>query len=187
MHNDREPNATCLAQCWLDVKDSTFVLLFNFVYKFGLWNAKALNNSKKMLHCTPFLLFDGNCAEAMAFYHECFGGELTLTKLGDSPMKDMFPTEKHARIINANLKSGDIVISATDWMASPEFEPIQGNTFAIFVIGKTYEELKIIFDKLRDGNNNKRLQELHELPFGIYGQFYDKYDIQWIFKGTKKE
>jgi uncharacterized glyoxalase superfamily protein PhnB len=22
-----------------------------------------------MLRCTPFLLFDGNCAEAMSFYH----------------------------------------------------------------------------------------------------------------------
>jgi PhnB protein len=41
-----------------------------------------------MLRCTPFLLFDGNCAEAMTFYHKCLGGELTLTKLGDSPMKD---------------------------------------------------------------------------------------------------
>ena len=27
------------------------------------------------LSCTPFLLFDGHCAEAMGFYHECLGGE----------------------------------------------------------------------------------------------------------------
>ena len=140
-----------------------------------------------MLYATPFLLFDGNCAEAMTFYHECLGGELTLTKLGDTPMKGMFPEEKWNRLINAHLKSSKIEISATDWMASPEFDPVQGNTSAIFVIGETYEELKTIFDKLKDGNNNKRLQELHELPFGIYGQFYDKYGVQWIFKGDKKE
>ena len=54
-----------------------------------------------MLQATPFLLFDGNCAEAMTFYHECLGGELTLTKLGDTPMKEQFPKEKHNRIINA--------------------------------------------------------------------------------------
>ena len=53
-----------------------------------------------MLHCTPFLLFDGNCAEAMTFYHQCLGGELTLTKLGDTPMKDQFPLKKHNRMIN---------------------------------------------------------------------------------------
>ena len=140
-----------------------------------------------MLHCTPFLLFDGNCAEAMKFYQNCLGGELTLTKTGETPMKELFPKEKWERVINANLKSGDIEISATDWMASPEFEPIQGNTFAIFVVGKSYDDLKTIFNKLKDGDNNKRLQELHDMPFGTYGQFYDKYGIQWIFKGDKKE
>jgi PhnB protein len=140
-----------------------------------------------MLYVTPFLLFDGNCAEAMTFYHDCIGGELTLTKLGDTPMKDMFPKEKHNRLINAHLKSGAIEISATDWMASPSFNPIQGNTFAIFVIGEAYDELKTVFDKLKDGTNNSRLQELHDMPFGTYGQFYDKYEVQWIFKGEKQD
>lgn len=137
-----------------------------------------------MLKSSPFLLFDGNCAEAMTFYHGCIGGDLSLTKLGDTPMKGQFPSEKHNRIINAHLKKGDIDISATDWMASPDFEPTQGNTFAIFVTGKTYEELRPIFDKLKDGDNNERLQELHDMPFGTYGQFYDKFGVQWIFRGN---
>ncbi len=140
-----------------------------------------------MLDCTPFLLFDGNCAEAMTFYHKCLGGELTLTKLGDTPMKDQFPVEKHDRLINAHLKNGVIEISATDWMASPAFEPKQGNTFAIFVIGGTYDELKTVFDKLSDGANQEWFQELHNMPFGSYGQFFHKYDVQWIFKGEKVE
>jgi len=51
-----------------------------------------------MLYCTPFLLFDGNCAEAMTFYHERFGGELRLTKPGDRPMKDMLNPYKAIRL-----------------------------------------------------------------------------------------
>jgi PhnB protein len=140
-----------------------------------------------MLRCTPFLLFDGNCAEAMTFYHQCLGGDLTLTKLGDTPMKDQFPKETHNRIINAHLVSGNLDFSATDWMASPSFDPIQGNTYAIFVIGGAYEELKTVFDKLAEGAEKERFQELHEMPFGMYGQFYDKYGVQWIFRGDKKE
>ncbi len=140
-----------------------------------------------MLRCTPFLLFDGNCAEAMTFYHQCLGGELTLTRLADTPMKDMFPPEKHNRIINAYLKSGAIEISATDWMASPDFEPKQGNTYAIYVIGGAFEELQTVFDKLKQGEGVERLQELHDMPFGTYGQFYDKFGVQWIFRGDKKE
>ena len=140
-----------------------------------------------MLHCTPFLLFDGNCAEAMTFYQKCLGGVLTLTKLCDTPMKAQFPKEKHNRIINAHLKSGDIEITATDWMASPSFEPKQGNTYAIFIIGEKYDELKVIFDKLAEGAEKERFQGLHDMPFGTYGQFYDRYGVQWIFKGDKKE
>ena len=139
-----------------------------------------------MLRCTPFLLFDGNCAEAMTFYHQCLGGELTLTRLGDTPMKDQFPPEKHHLIINARLPSGDLDISATDWMASPTFNPLQGNTYAIFVIGEGYDELKAVFDKLAEGAEQARFQELHDLPFGTYGQFYDQYGVQWIFKGDKR-
>ncbi len=103
-----------------------------------------------MLHCTPFLLFDGNCAEAMNFYQRCLGGELTLTKTGDTPMKDQFPPEKHNKIINAYLKSGAIEFSATDWHADTR-APKQGNTFSIFVVGGTYSELKTVFGKLAEG------------------------------------
>lgn len=139
-----------------------------------------------MLRCTPFLLFDGNCAEAMTFYHACLGGSLTLTKLGDTPMKDQFPPEKHGRIINAQLESGAISISATDWMASPAFDPILGNMSALFVIGGGFDELKAVFDKLAAGAQKERFQELHDLPFGTYGQFYDRYGVQWIFKGDAR-
>ena len=140
-----------------------------------------------MLQTTPFLLFDGNCAEALTFYHQCLGGELTLTRLGDTPMKAQFPPEKHNRMINAHLKNGAVDISATDWMASPAFDPVLGNMSAIFVVGGAYAELKAVFDKLADGADKERFQELHDMPFGTYGQFYDRYGVQWIFRGDKRE
>jgi len=139
-----------------------------------------------MLRAIPFLLFDGQCAEAMAFYHRCLGGSLTLTKLGDTPMKAQFPAEKHGRIINAHLESGAIQISATDWMASPQFQPILGNQSAIFVVGEGYDELKAVFDRLAVGAEKSRFQELHAMPFGTYGQFYDRFGMQWIFKGDAR-
>jgi PhnB protein len=133
------------------------------------------------LRCTPFLLFDGNCAEAMTFYHQCLGGELTMTRLGDSPLKDQLPPEKHDRLINAHLKSGGIELSATDWMASPALEPHQGNTFAVFVTGDSDDQLREIFDHLGVGADREQFQDLHKLPIGTYGQFFDKYRVQWIF------
>ena len=141
------------------------------------------------LYCTPFLLFDGNCAEAMTFYHICLGGELTLTRLGDTPMKVQFPPETHDRIIYAQLKSGLIDISATDWMASPALEPRQGNMYSIFITGKSYDELKEVFDKLAEGadRDSRIFAELQTMPFGIYGHFADRYGVSWKFRGDISE
>lgn len=138
-----------------------------------------------MIRVTPFLLFDGNCAEAMRFYQQCLGGELTLTKTRDTPMKNQFPEEKHDRIINAQLKSGFIDISATDWMASPVLEPKPGNTTAIYLVGESHDELKPIFDKLSAGadRDKRTFMELHVMPFGEYGQLTDKFGVSWIFRG----
>ena len=138
-----------------------------------------------MLKTMPFLLFDGNCAEAMIFYHQCLGGELNITKLQDSPMKDTLPEDKWDRVINAHLKSGEIEISATDWMAAPQYIPKYGDIFAIFVLGGSYSELREVFDKLSQGHKDDRFMDLHQLPIGTYGQFFDKYGYHWIFKGDK--
>ena len=135
-----------------------------------------------MLRCTPFLLFDGNCADAMTFYQDSVGGTLQMTKLGDTPMKDQFPVSKHQRIINAHLKSGAIEISATDWMASPAFDPRLGNMSAVFITGADADELRPIFDKLARGAQQEHFQNLQSMPFGIYGQFYDRYGFQWVFR-----
>src|SRR5262245_21879935 len=104
-----------------------------------------------MLRCTPFLHFDGTCAKAMSFYHECIGGKLAMTKLRDTPMKAQFPPEKHDRVINANLKSDAIDISASDWMASPNLEPVKGNMSGVFLVSTTHEELKLAFNRLAVG------------------------------------
>ena len=36
-----------------------------------------------MKHVTPYLIFDGNCREAMNFYKQCIGGELTTSTFGE--------------------------------------------------------------------------------------------------------
>ncbi len=103
-----------------------------------------------------------------------------MTKLADTPMKDMFPVEKHDRIINARLVRDGVDISATDWMASPEFEPLLGNMSGIFVTSDDQDELKTVFDRLARGAREQWFQPLHEMPFGLYGQFFDRYGVQWI-------
>jgi PhnB protein len=135
-----------------------------------------------LLNLTPFLLFDGNCADAMTFYHSCLGGELTVTLLSDTPMKEDIPPEHHQKVVYAYLKSGDIEFSATDWMHATR-KPSQGNTVAMYLTSGTFSDLKEIFDKLSLGADPDLLDELHDMPFGTYGHLADRFGVHWFFKG----
>lgn len=139
-----------------------------------------------MLNLTPFLIFDGNCAEAMAFYQSCLGGELTFTKVADTPMKHQMPPAQHHKVAHALLKSGVIAFSATDWL-HPTRRPKQGNTVAMYVNGGKYNELRGIFDRLAVGADKELLDDLRDMPFGSYGHLADKYGVHWFFQGEKKE
>jgi PhnB protein len=137
-----------------------------------------------MLQLTPFLLFDGNCAEAMKFYAACFGGELALTPLADTPMKEQFPESQHHKITYAHLKSSTIEFSATDWLHPTQLRQ-QGNTSAMYLTGAHGDGLRKLFDKLADGGDREHLVELKEMPFGLFGRLADRFGVVWFFRGEK--
>jgi PhnB protein len=134
-----------------------------------------------MLRLTPFLLFQGNCAEAMTFYHSCFGGELTITRLGETPMRDSFLPEHHSKVTYALLRSSLLEFSATDWL-HPTREPVQGNTVGMFLAGDDHE-LQTAFDTLSQGAASNDLVTLKRMPFGLYGSLVDRFGVNWFFRG----
>jgi PhnB protein len=138
------------------------------------------------MNLTPFLLFDGNCAEAMVFYQSCFGGELMITKVADTPMKDQMPPETHHKVAYAHLRSGGIEFSATDWLHAAR-KLKQGNSTAMYINGGTYNELNVIFDRLAAGADKELLDELRDMPFGSYGHLADKYGVHWFFRGEREQ
>jgi PhnB protein len=134
------------------------------------------------MQLSPFLLFDGNCAEAMQHYQRCLGGELSMTRVSDMPNKDQMPPELHGRLAYSHLKSGAIEISATDWLHQTR-RPLQGNTVAMYLHLGTYDELREAFDKLAEGGDPELRDELREMPFGTYGHLVDKFGVNWFFQG----
>jgi PhnB protein len=136
------------------------------------------------LNLAPFLLFEGNCAEAMRFYHACLGGDLEVTFLRDTPMRDQAPASLHDKVAYARLTSGSMEISATDWQHQTR-APRQGNTVGIYVSGATHQELEELFDKLAVGADLDLLDELRDMPFGSYGHLADRYGVHWFFRGER--
>ena len=136
-----------------------------------------------MTTLTPYLLFNGTCREAMEFYQSCFGGELTLTKVKDSPAKDQMPAIQQEKVLNARLKKGNLEISASDWLALNE-TPVRGNTVCLFLSGGTLAELKPLFEKLSAGAHVT--DPLKPMFFGTYGALNDRFGVRWMFAGDKE-
>jgi PhnB protein len=137
-----------------------------------------------MTTLTPFLLFDGTCLEAMEFYKSVFGGELTATRVKDSPAKDHMAAFQQDKVINARLRSGALEISASDWLMSG-VTPVRGNTVCLYLSGGTREELKTLFTKLAEGA--EVTNPLKEQFFGVYGALNDKFGVRWMFQTNHRE
>jgi PhnB protein len=136
-----------------------------------------------MIGLTPFLLFDGTCADAMAFYRDCLGGELSITRLGDTPMRDGAPSELHERVVYAHLRCDAMELNATDWL-HPVRVPRSGNTVGIYISGDGHgdDRFREIFDSLSVGADPELLDGLREEPFGTYGHLADRYGVHWFFR-----
>ena len=162
------------------------MVTYAFTFKPKFLKIEKLNPAKmnEPITFSTYLLFDGTCKEAMEFYKSCFGGELSMTTVGESPMKAIFPESMHKRVVNAKLVSGNINISASDWLR-PSQTPVQGNTVCLYLSGGRYSEIKSLFDKL--SYDATITDPLKEEPFGVYGALNDKFGFRWMFHTTKKD
>jgi PhnB protein len=131
-----------------------------------------------MAQLTPYLMFTGNCREAMEFYRDCLGGELTLQTVGESPAKDQMPAVTHNNVMHSQLVAGDLVFMASDMMGPGEL--VRGNGISLCIIGRTKAELQDFFTKLAEGGTVG--QPLQETFFGTFGALTDKFGVNWMFE-----
>jgi PhnB protein len=73
-----------------------------------------------MTGTTPYLVFNGNCREAMTFYQSCLGGELSIMTFGESGQKTA--PEAKDRVMHARLANGATVLMASDNMPDMEYQ-----------------------------------------------------------------
>jgi len=133
---------------------------------------------------STYILFSGNCREAMTFYRDVLGGSLRLTTVGDSPMAAKFPEPTKGKIVNATLTGKDIDISASDWLR-PDKPVVQGNNVCLYLKGGKPEEVSAVFEKLSSGADVT--DPLRKEPFGVYGALTDRFGVRWMFQTDDKE
>ncbi len=130
-----------------------------------------------MTEISAYLRFDGNCREAMTFYKECLGGELTMQSVGEMPGAGEIPEEQSRRIIHATLRKGGMVLMGSDMGA--DGERVQGNTTALTLNCSSADEIKSFFESLSEGGKATHPLKV-EFWGGTFGVLVDKYGVEWL-------
>lgn len=127
----------------------------------------------------PYINFNGNCREAVEFYAEAFGVEKQKIMLfGDTPPNPNFPltdeTKKQVMHTFLNIKGSTIMFSDVPYGDTLTV----GNNISLVVISNDMDEVKSIFNKLKEGGSvGTELQETFWSK--CYGILTDKFGIIW--------
>ncbi|MCW3461863.1 VOC family protein [Chitinophaga nivalis] len=135
-----------------------------------------------MAQANVYLIFNGNCREAMHFYKEALGGELNITTMGDSPMKDQVPPEIHPQVMHAMLQNDSIVLLASDGAMG---QPVTlGNAITLALQATSVEEAEHFFTALSKGGTTT--MPMQETYWALrYGQLTDRFGVQWLINLSK--
>lgn len=120
-----------------------------------------------------YLFFDGNCREAMEFYRDVFGGELSLTTHGETPGHDDAATADD--VIFATLRGGHASLMASDRRGAEH-----GAGRIELSLGGTDEPLlRGLFEGLAAGGE-VRMPLARQFWGDVFGSLVDRYGIGWM-------
>ena len=124
----------------------------------------------------PYISFEGNAREAMAFYKTVFGGQLDLSTFGEAGMTEGVEPDgiMHAMLVAENgitLMAADTATGMRDYVA--------GTNMSVSLSGDNEEELNGYYNKLVEGG--KVEEPLKKAPWGdTFGMCIDKFGVFWM-------
>jgi uncharacterized glyoxalase superfamily protein PhnB len=152
----------------------------------ALQKVKQLAEGKKTYptQINAYLTFNGNCKEAMSFYKECLGGELTIQTVGESPIAGQCPEAIQGQVMHASLMNNNLLLMASDMMSSAKC--VHGNTIALSLNCSSENEIHSFFINLVEGGT---IIEDVKLQFwgALFGVLKDKYGFTWMLHFDKSK
>jgi PhnB protein len=129
-----------------------------------------------MKSMNAYLFFNGNCEEAMNFYKDCMGGDLTLMRYEETPVETT--EEQKEKIMHAELRKDGIHMMAADVQSNDGL--LVGQNINLSLNFDTLQEQESVFNKLAVGGNIT--MPLNDAFWGAkYGSLTDKYGVNWMF------
>ncbi len=124
---------------------------------------------------SPYLFFQGNCAEAMEFYKGIFGGELTVQKISSVPADSRPAGMSEDLVMHASLNGGAASIMGSD-------SPLASAKAAKVELSLSCEDepqMRAIFEQLGDGGK-VRIPLVKQFWGDIFGAVTDKFNVDWM-------
>ncbi|GIP29550.1 VOC family protein [Paenibacillus sp. J23TS9] len=138
------------------------------------------------LKIAPYIVLNGNCAEAVAFYEKVLGANnLGIQRFGDMPDEGHpVPEEAKDRVLHAALEFDGQMLLFSDTFPGNPFQ--LGDQLSIAIMTSDLERLKSIFHALSDGGQvHMELQETFWSP--LFGMVRDRFGISWQLSGEASE
>lgn len=128
----------------------------------------------------PYLMFSGNCAEAIEHYRRSFSGEITrIQRYGDMPPNPAFPVtnEMKNRILHVELKlaNGGTILGCDSFMAESGKGPV-----GISVEMDSEEKAREAWNLLKEGGS-VRMEMGPQFFARLHGSLVDKFGVTWLF------
>jgi PhnB protein len=145
------------------------------------WN---FNNAEgiAMPQLNAYLVFDGNCAEAMRFYERTLGGKMEMMMThAESPMAGNSPPGSADRIMHARLSIDGSTLMASDSMVGQPYAGMKG--FSLSLIYPTTADAQRVFNALAAGG---RVTMPLEKTFWAeaFGMLVDRFGTPWMINGA---
>ena len=123
----------------------------------------------------PYLNFNGNARQALEFYRDVFGGELTLSTFADLGAADGADADL---IMHGQLEtSAGYTLMAADVPAQMEYQPPAG--FGVSLSGDDGDPLHSYWEKLSaSGTTTMPLQK--QVWGDEFGMCTDQFGISWL-------
>ena len=134
------------------------------------------------MRVNPYLLFDGNCEEALGSYAKILGGKIVaMMPFEASPAADNTPAEWRKKILHARLEFGDNALMASD-APHGRFQKMQGMQVALNIADPA--EAQRIFDALAD--RATVTMPLSETFWALkFGMLTDRFGTPWMINCAK--
>ncbi|MEX2546096.1 MAG: VOC family protein [Phycisphaeraceae bacterium] len=128
----------------------------------------------------PYLFFNGNCEEAVAFYRETLGAEVeSLMHYRDSPDPEMCPpgvTDVADKVMHASFRIGETMVMASD---DPTGQTKGHTGFALSLTAADEAEADRLFVALSDGGQVQ--MPLDKTFFSPrFGMVADRFGVSWM-------